>query len=294
MKNLKDIIKQAIDIHVHIGPEVIPRKYTVQSLAKAEKSKIGGCVLKNHFYPTTPFIKVINPIKGMQLFGSVVLNNAVGGLNPDAVYSTSLVSDKPVMVWFPTTNAQNFLSRSEFEIAPEWVNKKGFKTRKSKDAQPVFVTKNGSLTKEALKVLETIKQCKAILATGHISWEESKLLIEEALDKGIKNIVVTHPVYQSIDMPVEIQKELAEKGCFIEQSYSMYSIDKIPIGKIAKQIKYVGSKSIILSSDVGQSFSPPPSEALLKFAVLLKREGISENEIYTMLVKNPRKLMSID
>lgn len=291
---LKDIIKQAIDIHLHIGPEIIPRKYTVRKFVNEESGKIGGAVLKNHFYPTQPFINEVKETRGLKISGSIVLNNSVEGLNPEVIYASSLLSDKPIVVWFPTINAENFLKRSEFEIAPEWVNRKDFLARKAKDIKPVIVVKNKRLTKSVITVLQMIKRCNAILATGHISWKESVLLANKAISMGVKKIVITHPIYQRIRMPIGIQKELAKKGCFIEQSFSMYSIDKIPIKTIARQIKEVGSKFVILSSDVGQTFSPPPSVALNRFGLLLKKEGINENDLYTMMVINPKKLLSIE
>lgn len=291
---LKDIIKQTIDIHFHIGPEIIPRKYTVQNFVDEESGKIAGAVLKNHFYPTQPFIKEMQNKKGMKLFGGVTLNNSVGGMNPEIIYTSSLLADKPIMVWFPTINAENFLRKSEFEIAPEWVKQKEIIATKAKDVKPIIVTRNGKVTKEAIEVLRMIKKCNAVLATGHIAWKESVLLVDKAGKMGIKKIVITHPIYQKIDMPISTQKALAKRGCFIEQSYSMYAIDKIPIAKIAKQIKDIGSKSIILSSDVGQTFSPPPSSALLRFFELLENEGITQNELVMMAVKNPRRLLGID
>jgi len=92
-------------------------------------------------------------------------------------------------------------------------------------------------------------------------------------------------------MPIKIQKELASLGAFIEQCYSMYSIDKVPIEKIAKQIKTIGAKYCILSSDVGQKFSPSPSQALKISAKLLLKNGITIKELETMLVDNPRKII---
>lgn len=293
-KTLKDIVRQAIDIHLHVGPEVIPRKYTVGKLINEQAGKIDGAVLKNHFYPTQPFINEIKETRGLELFGGVVLNNSVGGLNPEAIYASSLLSDKPIIVWLPTINAENFLNKSAYEIAPEWVKDKGLVAQKAKDVRPVKVTNGKKLTKETIELLEMIRRYNAILATGHISWQESVLVVNEARKIGIKKIVITHPIYQRINMPINVQKELAKKGCFIEQCYSMYAIDKIAIKKIAQQIKAVGSNSVILSSDVGQTFSPAPSVALRRFATLLIAEGINENELFTMMVTNPRKLLGID
>lgn len=290
---LKKIIKQAIDIHVHVGPEIVPRKFMAQQLVKSELGKIAGIVLKNHFYPTTPFVCEMNDTKGLRIFGSVALNNFLGGLNAEAVYGASLVANRPFFVWFPTISATNFLDKTAYEIAPEWVQKKGFVARRSRDVKGISVTRNGSISKQAKSVLIAIKEARAVLATAHLAWEESKQLVNEALSLGLRNIVVTHPIYQKIAMPIGVQKELALKGCFIEQCFSMYLIDKIPMAKIARQIKAVGVKSVILSSDVGQTFSPPPSAALLRFCKLLSPFGFSVQDFYTMLVENPKMLLGI-
>ena len=77
----------------------------------------------------------------------------------------------------------------------------------------------------------------------------------------------------------------------MEHCYSMYTIDKIPIEKIAGQIKAVGAKNCILSSDVGQTFSPPPSEAMYLFAKLLLESDITLKELEIMMVKNPTGLI---
>lgn len=289
-KQINEIIKQAIDIHVHIGPEAIPRKYSIERLIREEKGKIGGFVLKNHFFPTVPLIAKQN---SLAIFGGLVLNNFVGGLNTEAIYAMSTIAQHPFIVWFPTIHADNFLRQSMYEIAPEWVKNKNIIARKATAVVPVIITKNNKLTPEAIKVLYTIKQCNAVLATGHISWEESLLLVDKALAVGIKNIVITHPIYQRVGMPIRVQKSLAQRGCFIEQCYSMYSIDKITIEALVEQIQDIGYKSIILSSDVGQTFSPAPSDALYKFAKILHEKGIKEDTLHQMLVKNPKKLMSI-
>ncbi|MBI4168040.1 MAG: hypothetical protein HY515_03725 [Candidatus Aenigmarchaeota archaeon] len=285
-------VKNFIDLHVHIGPEIIPRKFTVQEIVKEEKGKLAGMALKNHFYPTTPMIgssRENNPI----LIGSITLNNYIGGLNADAVRSAAEISKKPIIVWFPTINAANFLRRSEYEIPKEWAGK-DIDSKPSKKVNGINVLdKKGNLSESTIMVLKSIKENNCILATGHISWQESKKLVEEAVKMGIKKIIITHPIYQKINMPLNVQKELARNdGVYIEQCYSMYSIDKISITKITNQIKSVGAEKCILTSDVGQLKSPAPSKALKKFAKLLKKQGVTEKEIELMGSKNPRTLIA--
>ena len=292
-QKLQKIIKNAIDLHVHIGPEIIPRKYSVEKLRESEQGKIRGMVLKNHFYPTTP-LSYAAKNQGIKLFGSIVLNNFVGGLNPDAVYAASLLQKEPLIVWFPTINAKQFLTNSKYEIPPEWVNNPLLKFRKAKSIRSITILdSHNTITQETLDVLKMIKTTNSILATGHISWQESAILVKKALQLGITKIIITHPIYQRINMPISIQKNLARKGAKIEMCYSMYSIDKISIKKIAVQIKQIGANNCILTSDVGQKFSPSPSQALYRFASKLNRLGISLQELKKMLVDNPKKLLEL-
>ena len=121
------------------------------------------------------------------------MNNSVGGLNSESILAASYLSDYSLFVWFPTINAENFLKKSTYEIAPEWVNKKGFIARKSDQVEPVILYKN-----KVIKILKMIKKCNAVLATGHISWQESMKLVKKALQIGVRKIVITHPIYQRI------------------------------------------------------------------------------------------------
>jgi hypothetical protein len=288
--DITKLIQNTIDLHLHIGPEIIPRKFNnVNSLIENQKNKIKGFALKNHFYSTVPFIKEISNICGLKIIGSVTLNNFNGGLNPETVYANALIADNPIIVWFPTVHADNFLKNSQYEIPPEWVQKKGFQARLAQDIKGITVLSDEkTLTQKAVEVLKEIKTTNSILATGHLSWKESKTLIEKAGEIGIKKMIITHPIYQRIDMPIDEQKYMTQLGAFIEIPYSMYSIDKISIKKIVQQIQEIGYQSIILSSDVGQLFSENPNEALKDFAELLIEEGITYEMLWKMMVENPQ------
>lgn len=292
-KLLKEIVRQAVDLHVHVGPEVMPRKYTLEQLVKSETGKLGGVAVKSHYFPTTPFIRELKDVsKKFKIIGSVTLNNSVGGLNAEAVKSAAAISENPVIVWFPTTSAQNYLNKSEYEIRPEWVLGTAYKSRLSKDVRGIQILENRRLVPEALGVLKVIKDLNLILATGHVSWEEAKILVTTANKIGIRKTILTHPIYQLIDMPIRVQSELANLGALIEICYSMYSIDNIGIKKIMGPIRTIGPKYFILSSDVGQPASPSPSQALLEFSKLLSKGGLGGQELYQMMVVNPNKIIA--
>lgn len=289
---LAAIIRQAIDLHVHIGPEVIPRAFTAETLARSQRGRLAGAVAKNHCYPTV-FATAAVPRTDFLLVPGLVLNNFVGGLNPDAVYATALLAGGPFVVWLPTTHARQFLESSTYEIAPEWVADKSITLRRSSTVSPVEVTQNGKLTAAARRTIRAVATAGAVLATGHIAWQEAELVAAYARRAGVRSVIVTHPIYQHIGMPLAAQQRLAAAGCFMEQCYSMYKLDGIPIQNIAAEIRAVGAEQVVLSSDVGQAFSVPPDEALTEFAKLLLAEGITLAELRTMLVANPRRILGI-
>lgn len=291
----EELIQRAIDLHVHVGPEVIPRAYTADTLVAAEKGKLRGAAVKNHFFPVMPQAQSADD--GFFTIPSVTLNRFVGGFNADAVRAIAEFSRTRALVWFPTVHAANFLRESEFEIPPEWIDptrKENIRTRRSGEVEGLSVfDEGGRLRQDVREVLAVIKEYECILATGHIAWQESVALVCAARREfGIERIIVTHPIYKRIAMPLEVQKDLAREGAFIEECYSMRSIDKIPVADIAAQVSAIDAEQCIMSSDVGQTFSPPPSDALAFFAGLLAKEGITDADLEKMLVRNPARLVS--
>ena len=81
----REILQQAIDLHVHIGPEIIPRKFTLPELLDYEKGKLKGVGVKNHFFPTVAMAKPLLQNDIPLVINSVVLNHYVGGFNPDII-----------------------------------------------------------------------------------------------------------------------------------------------------------------------------------------------------------------
>jgi len=86
--------------------------------------------------------------------------------------------------------------------------------------------------------LKSIKKTKSILATGHISAYETVRLVEEAIKRSIKKIVVTHPIYQKIDMSVAMQKKLSAK-------FKAVVTFALPNGKEAKLPKTFSQTGVV-------------------------------------------------
>ena len=97
----------AIDMHVHCAPDTIPRK--LDAVAMAEKAKEVGMkaiVLKSHALHTAPVASVTKRVvSGIRVFGGLVLNYTVGGINPQAVMAAIAAGAK--IIWMSTLSARN-------------------------------------------------------------------------------------------------------------------------------------------------------------------------------------------
>src|SRR5262245_20721226 len=76
-----------IDMHVHSHPDVFGRNMDDIDVAQLAKSRgMRGILLKNHVAETASRAAlVMKVVPGIEVWGGVVLNKAVGGINPDAV-----------------------------------------------------------------------------------------------------------------------------------------------------------------------------------------------------------------
>ncbi|MBI2864427.1 MAG: hypothetical protein HYX94_07680 [Chloroflexi bacterium] len=301
---IEALVRDAIDLHLHVGMDILPRKYTVEELFLEERGKVGGAAVKSHSFPTVPDVVAARSFPGrtkdeMLLVGSVTLNYFTGGFNPSAIYAAAVMSrGYPVVVWFPTTHAENHLvkNHSMYEIPPDWVKDPAFTSRFKTEVKAIKVTDwAGNLIPKAWQVLNMMRDMgNCVLATGHLSWEEARKLSLEALNLGLK-VMVTHPMQRDIDMPVEVQVELARKGAFIEFCYVMY-LDRdhpedYPPEDMVRQIHQIGVEQCFLSSDAGQVRNPGPSACLKAFVELLEPHGITKEEFETMMVRNPRRIL---
>jgi len=299
-KKLTELIQSSYDLHYHIGPDILPRKHTVDELIKSEQGKIKGVALKSHSFPTIALINAVEEQSNLTLIGSITLNYFMGGFNESAIYASSVMSkDHPIIVWFPTVHAENHLihNKSEYEIPPEWVKDPGFKPRPKTELKAIKVTNwAGKLIRKAENSLDTMAENNCVLATGHVSAKEAEKLAEEALDRGITPII-THPMQRDIAMPLEKQVELAAKGAYIEYCYIMY-LDRdnpgdYPLKEQANAMKEIGPEQIVLSSDAGQVRNPGSSESLAEYVKLLEPHGLDEKDFRQMLVGNPGKILNI-
>ncbi|MHC4270228.1 MAG: DUF6282 family protein [Planctomycetota bacterium] len=301
---IPELIQKSYDLHVHVGPDILPRKYTPKALKAEEQGSIAGIALKTHGHPAVLDETLMSSEGGPRLIPSVTLNGFIGGINPETIYSLAQTArDETFFVWLPTISAvQQLCCMGEYAIPPEWVGgNTEFKPIRKEDIKPIHITKEVQgrkrLTSQMTEFLDEIKTYKnLILATGHVSWQEAETVCYETLSRGIKTII-THPMQRHIAMPVGVQNQLAKEGAFIEYSEIMYrdrdNPGDYPPRTMAEQINRYGAERCILTSDAGQVKNPAPSQCLGKFVELLTKEGITKTQFEQMLVKNPRTILGV-
>src|SRR5262245_63681327 len=82
-----DVLRGAIDIHVHSDPDNVPRSLDgLDAATMARASGMRGIVLKNHYDPTAGLAFLARKhAPGLEVFGGIDLNLSVGGMNAAAV-----------------------------------------------------------------------------------------------------------------------------------------------------------------------------------------------------------------
>ncbi len=274
------LMEGAVDIHVHFAPDprVEHRSDALDIAENALNAGMRGVVLKSHEYPTHPVAyTVAQMVPGLAVIGGITLNLEVGGLNPVAVEASANMGGR--VVWMPTGSAE--------------VDRK----RRGLEGGISLLDKGGRLLSEVYSILDIIKLHDMVLATGHISTEESMALVEEAKDLGINRIVVTHGSTMSFltGMTVEDMKALAAKGAYIEHCvHAMMPLTyRLEPQELLETIRAIGPEHCILSSDFGQMFHPMPAEGLRMGIATLLQAGLEEVEAGIMVKDNPSRLLGL-
>jgi hypothetical protein len=273
-------LQGALDIHVHSYPDDRPRSIDAVAVARLARDRgMRGIVLKNHYDSTAGIAYVVRSVvPGVEVFGGIDLNLAMGGINPSAVdYMARMSGGWGRFVWMPTRDAEN-------------------QVRFSKEDRPfVPVARSGVLLPEVVEVLTLVAKHDLVLATGHVSATEALLLLREGHSRGVKRMVVTHAVNTPVSMTLPDMREAARLGAFLEFVGGSVSgpEGQARIARFADAIRQVGPESCILSSDLGQEGNPLPPDGFGEFLVALGGHGFSEQEIDRMSKENPVRLIGV-
>lgn len=276
------------DVHVHAAPDVTPRIGDDADVAAAYRDAgFDGFVLKAHHESTVGRASAASRSAGLEVIGGVALNRAVGGINPAAVTSCLYAGGR--VVWFPTADSHTQESARLPRLAD--VDERVGRTTLS---VPPVLDPTPSQRRDIALVLDLIRDFDAVLCTGHVSRAECAWLLDEARARGLRRVLLTHPSYTVPGMaPMEI-RELAERGAYVEiTAYQLWHQSGMSDEGLAEVARAAGHR-LVLSSDAGQTDSPPPSEALATLVDRLADQGLDRAWLNAAASEVPRSLVLRD
>ncbi len=251
------VLKDVTDIHIHTAPDIKPRlESDIEAALNSKKEFMHSIVLKSHTEPTAGRAKIASEVTGFPVFGGVVLNESVGGLNLEAVKICAAMEGK--FVWFPTISASSIK----------------FDMNKVED------------------IIHVIADNNMVLLTGHLKPEEIFKLIDLAHGQGIWKIVVNHPFAGVVSATLEEQKEMS-KHAFLEHCYvtCMEKHQNLDPLNIKNSIRKVGADRCIMATDFGQKHNPSPSHGMKMYIKTMEDMGLKKTEIQRMSIRNPKNLI---
>jgi Family of unknown function (DUF6282) len=296
----RELVRGGFDTHIHIDPDLIPRRVDDVTLAGifAERG-LAGFLLKSHYSPTAERARVVTGVApgGVVCLGAITLNNAVGGLNPLAVEIAGREGARTV--WLPTVDAANETAgRVDPEPGaklPAWAQMQQDLRARGMDRPPVEVVDDaGRVVDELHQVLEVIADHGMQLATGHLGRDEIFAVVAAAAQHGVRDIVVTHPDFPSQSLSLDDQRELVRQGALMERCFVTFHTGKAPWEQMIEGIRATGVENNVLSTDLGQRFNPPVEDGLPLMADRMLDAGFSEDDVRRVAVTNTRRMAGIE
>jgi hypothetical protein len=297
-KGFDPVIRGAIDLHSHLDPDGFGpghngRALDVMDMAKlAQDAGMRGFVIKMHYDQTADDAYLVRKqFPGLEVLGGIGTNFATGGLNPAAIRQMADVKGGfGRVVWMPTWDAKHYVEHH------------------GNDRPFITVAKNGQLLPETRAVISTIAQVNGktrgskgnlVVATGHNSPEEVLLMVKEARDLGLQ-VLVTHPLLESVGMSLEQMQQAVKMGAYLE-FVSAFTLNEKTTLEYVEAIRKIGPQYCIVSSDRGQGHgeeghdkpAPSPVDALSEAAQVLRKHGFGDADLALMFRTNPAKILGL-
>lgn len=300
MDRINKLLYGSIDMHVHPGPSLMDRTGDSWEFAQqAAAAGMRGIVLKDHHTSTAVHAYLANHHQenrnGFESFGTICLNNSVGGINPFALDAAIKLGIK--LVWFPTISERKHIelftkaNRRPEEFVPTRVP--------PMTEKPIVVLdENGELKEDVKTCIQMIADADIILATGHCDYDETYAITRYAVEVGVRKIVFTHmPMFTTSDK--QKLKRITDMGGIVEFTY-MNQLEATPKdyrmtgAEMAEYIRFFGPDKCLCSTDFGISLVPPPVEGMKLVIQWLIEQGFTDEEITMMIKTNPAKLLGIE
>jgi hypothetical protein len=263
------------DLHAHAAPSLLPRHGDDAATTSTERDLgFTVVVLKSHEGSTVERAAVAGP----DVYGGVVLNSAIGGANPDAVEVAARLGGR--VVWMPTVSSRTHKAGAS---NPELSVHRGFELR------PVDVFDDERLRPEWYDVLDVIAEHDLLLASGHLSADETATLFEIARQRGVRRLMVNHPKMAFLGWNDHARQRLVDLGAHLElgilpdllgapENASVGLVDEYPL------------ELLVFGADLGHAHHPGPRDAVPTWLRALEKR-VGEQAAHTILGENGRTLL---
>ena len=273
----------AYDLHVHTAPDLFPRVADdLQMVSHAAASGFAGVVMKNHFEGTASRARLAaRAVTGMKVYGGLVLNRYVGGVNPRAVDVALRMGAR--IVWMPTLDSA--CHRAAFGFGGGFAaQSSGLET----GDEGLSILRDGRLIDEAREVMALVKEHGAALATGHLGFEEIRALVAEAEAQGFRKLILTHPYDKAPGLTLAQVESLARPHVRVEFVFCSITPNWrfTDAAAIAQCIRTLGAARIVISSDGGQAHNPMPADGYRQFVQALHAAGVPADDFRVMCRDN--------
>ncbi len=255
-------------------------------------------LLKDHHHSTAPDVVALQPILKdlrVQVFGGIVLNSYVGGLNPYAVELTIRLGGR--MVWFPTISSANHIRHSQAQ--PNLKFPKQDRPERPEVPIPVL-DERGRVLPSVREILGLIAEADVALSPGHLAFDEVVPLLRAAREAGVRRMLVNHPGFV-LEATIEQVRELVRLGAYIEHSvayhHPQHDFYTWPVERLVEWIVALGPEHTVLASDLGQrgrKLHPQPVDGMRDMIGLLLDRGVREQDLEMMVKRNPAWLLGLD
>ncbi|TMA13125.1 MAG: histidinol phosphatase [Deltaproteobacteria bacterium] len=282
-------VEGLIDFHLHSAPDVFGRAFDDEEAGIVYRDNgIEAVVMKSHVVATADRAWLLRKhVPNMKAFGGVVLNAAVGGINPDAVqWMWRMQGSFGRVVWFPTFDADHHVKH--FKDGPEGIKVLG---------------SDGNVLPAVREVLKICAQQKLVVCTGHLSPAEALAVARAAREAGCDRVAITHSQFEVVNLSLEEMKQAAAIGAKMEICAMgplmgpaahlswMRSWRQVPLKESADRIKAVGAEHFLLATDLGQTGNPSPPDGYKLLVAGLLAEGITKDQIRQMGREVPGRLL---
>lgn len=278
-----------VDLHVHCAPDVFGRALDdVYMACLARDRGLEAFVIKGHTLVTADRAWLLRrQVNGVKAYGGVVLNRAVGGINPEAVeWMARLQGSLGRVVWFPTFDAAHH--HRQFGNGRGGIG---------------VLDRAGKVLPSVRAVLASCARHRLVVATGHLSPREALAVVRAAREQGCDRISVTHALLEVPGMSLDEMRQAASLGAKLELAAVgllmgprahlpwMRQWRHVAVREAASAIRAVGAAHFHLSTDLGQEGNPNPADGYALFVQGLIAEGITRDEIRVMGREVPGALL---